>query len=67
MSMVEKFFSTNYQDRGELFHDLRVWESEKYKKLQGTYPVLFLSFAGIKDSSFAAARGDDLPNHRGTI
>ncbi len=56
MSMVEKFFSTNYQDRGELFHDLRVWESEKYKKLQGTYPVLFLSFAGIKDSSFAAAR-----------
>ena len=31
MSMVEKFFSTNYQDRGELFHDLRVWESENIK------------------------------------
>ncbi len=56
MSMVEKFFSTNYKDRGDLFQNLRIWESEKYKKLQGTYPVLFLSFASIKDSSYAAAR-----------
>lgn len=56
MSMVEKFFSINYKDRGELFQNLRIWESEKYKKLQGTYPVLFLSFASIKDSSYAAAR-----------
>lgn len=56
MSMVEKFFSANYKDRGELFQNLRIWESEKYKKLQGTYPVLFLSFASIKDSSYKAAR-----------
>lgn len=56
MSMVEKFFSINYKDRGDLFQNLRIWESEKYKKLQGTYPVLFLSFASIKDSSYAAAR-----------
>ena len=56
MSMAEKFFSVNYKDRGELFQNLRIWESEKYKKLQGTYPVLFLSFAGIKDSSYEAAR-----------
>ena len=56
MSMLEKFFSANYKDRGELFQNLRIWESEKYKKLQGTYPVLFLSFASIKDSSYKAAR-----------
>lgn len=56
MSMVEKFFSINYKERGDLFQDLRIWESEKYKKLQGTYPVLFLSFASIKDSSYKAAR-----------
>ena len=56
MSMVEKFFSANYKDRGELFQNLRIWENEKYKKLQGTYPVLFLSFASIKDSSYKAAR-----------
>ena len=56
MSMVEKFFSANYKDRGELFQNLKIWESEKYKKLQGTYPVLFLSVASIKDSSYKAAR-----------
>jgi hypothetical protein len=56
MSMVEKFFSANYKDRGELFQNLRIWENEKYKKLQGTYPMLFLSFASIKDSSYKAAR-----------
>ncbi len=56
MSMVEKFFSANYKDRGELFQNLRIWENEKYKKLQGTYPVLFISFASIKDSSYKAAR-----------
>lgn len=56
MSMVEKFFSANYKDRGDLFQNLKIWDSEKYKKLQGTYPVLFLSFASIKDSSYKAAR-----------
>ena len=56
MSMLEKFFSVTYADRGELFQGLRIWEKEKYRKLQGTYPVLFLSFAGIKESFFAGAR-----------
>ena len=31
-------------------------EVYKYRKLQGTYPVLFLSFAGIKENSYAGAR-----------
>lgn len=56
MSMLEKFFSVNYADRGELFQNLRIWENEKYRKIQGTYPVLFLSFAGIKERSYAGAR-----------
>ncbi|MDE5930889.1 MAG: AAA family ATPase, partial [Lachnospiraceae bacterium] len=56
MSMLEKFFSVNYAGRGALFQDLRIWENEKYRKLQGTYPVLFLSFAGIKERSYTGAR-----------
>jgi len=56
MSMLEKFFSVNYADRGDLFQNLRIWENEKYRKLQGTYPVLFLSFAGIKEGSYEGAR-----------
>ena len=56
MSMVEKFFSVKYKDRADLFQNLKVWDNKKYKELQGTYPVLFLSFAGIKDNSYAGAR-----------
>ncbi|GFI02927.1 MAG: AAA family ATPase [Lachnospiraceae bacterium] len=56
MSMLEKFFSANYKDRGDLFEGLSIWEQEKYRRLQGTYPVLFLSFAGIKENDYEEAR-----------
>ena len=56
MSMLEKFFSVDYKDRGDLFCGLKIWESKKYIDLQGTYPVIFLSFAGVKESTYADAR-----------
>ncbi len=56
MSMVEAFFSVKYADRADLFEELRVWESEKFRRLQGTYPVLFLSFANIKETNYEMAR-----------
>lgn len=57
MSMVEKFFSNRYAGRADLFEGLKIWEEEQYRKLQGTYPVIFLSFAGIKGGTFQSARG----------
>lgn len=56
MSMIEKFFSVNYAGRDELFQGLDIWKDEKYHGLQGTYPVLFLSFAGVKENTYAGAR-----------
>ena len=56
MSMLEKFFSVDYKDRGDLFCGLKIWESKKYIDLQGTYPVIFLSFAGVKEGTYADAR-----------
>ncbi len=56
MSMVEQFFSLKYAGRGDLFEGLAVWEEEKYRKLQGTYPVIALSFADVKESSFSGIR-----------
>ena len=32
------------------------WSDEKYRKLQGTCPVIFLSFADIKANNFSLAR-----------
>ena len=56
MSMLECFFSNKYAGRGELFEGLKVWQEEKYRRLQGTYPVIFLSFAGIKYVDFENTR-----------
>ncbi len=56
MSMLEQFLSIEYAGRGDLFEGLSVWEEEAYRELQGTFPVIFLSFAGVKETSFSNAR-----------
>ena len=56
MSMTEQFFSVKYAGRGELFEGLSVWEKEKYRKLQGTYPVISLSFANVKENRYEKVR-----------
>lgn len=56
LSMMENFFSVKYADRGDLFQNLSIWEYESYRDLQGTYPVIFLSFAEVKETSFINTR-----------
>ena len=52
MDMLKCFFSNEYKDRGDLFEGLDIWKDEKYRELQGTYPVIFLSFAEIKQNNY---------------
>ena len=54
--MIETFFSVGYADRAELFKGLSIFKEEKYRNLQGTYPVIFLSFANIKETDFKTTR-----------
>ena len=56
MDMLRCFFSNHYKDRGDLFEGLSIWKDEKYRKLQGAYPVIFLSFAGIKETTLSGAK-----------
>ena len=56
MSMLECFFSNKYANRADLFEGLSIWEEEKYRQLQGTYPVLFLSFASVKAGNLEEAK-----------
>ena len=56
MSMVEKFFSVRYVSRGELFQGLEIWDSEEFRELQGSCPVISLSFANIKEPDYIRAR-----------
>ena len=52
MSMVEQFFSVDYSGRGDLFEGLAIWNEEEYRNLQGTYPVISLSFANVKEKTY---------------
>ena len=56
MSMVERFFSVDYAEKGQLFEGLSIWKDEKYREMQGTYPVISLSFANVKETDYPAAR-----------
>ena len=56
MSMLERFFSIKYQGQGGIFEHLDVWKDERYRELQGTYPVIFLSFASVKADNFKDSR-----------
>ena len=55
MDMLKCFFSNEYKDRGDLFEGLDIWKEEKYREIQGTYPVIFLSFAKIKQNTYKDA------------
>ena len=52
MDMIKCFFSNKYEGRRDLFEGLDIWEDEKYLELQGTYPVIFFSFAKIKQTTY---------------
>lgn len=56
MNMLERFFSIKYKDQGEIFEGLSIWEDEAYRRIQGTYPVIFLSFVDIKETTFVGTR-----------
>lgn len=56
MSMLDYFFSNRHADRKDLFRNLKIWKNEYYQKLQGTYPVLLMSFAGVKHADFENTR-----------
>ena len=55
LSMVEQFFSVNYAGT-DIFHGMNIWKEEKYRELQGTYPVIALSFSTIKETSYSEVK-----------
>ncbi|MBO5071021.1 MAG: AAA family ATPase [Roseburia sp.] len=55
MSMAECFFSTKYAGRSDLFEGCAIWQNKDYQKLQGTYPVISLSFSNVKETNYDTA------------
>ena len=56
MSTLNCFFSNKYENRGDLFEGLKVWEDADLRAQQGKWPVIFLSFAGIKQGTYELTR-----------
>ena len=56
MSMLNCFFSNKYSNRSDLFEELSIWNEQKYRDIQGTFPVLFLSFASVKADNISDAK-----------
>ena len=57
MSMLECFFSRKYEGRADLFEGFSIFghdsDKEKYRNLQGSFPVIFLTFANIKADKYS--------------
>ncbi|WP_080655359.1 AAA family ATPase [Butyrivibrio fibrisolvens] len=56
LSMMDHFFSNKYQNGVSLFKRLAIWKHQEYRALVNQYPVIFLSFASVKGTSFETAR-----------
>ena len=56
LNMLECFFSNQYAGRSDLFEGLAIWEEERYHSLQGSFPVISLSFATVKGNTYETAR-----------
>lgn len=56
LDMLDCFFSIRNKDQGQIFENLFIGKEEKYRRLQGTYPVIFLSFADSKETTLFAAK-----------
>ena len=55
LSMLKYFFEMTEANNEHLFYKTAIWQHENYRKLQGSYPVISLSFKGIKQSDWSSA------------
>lgn len=56
MSMTETFFSVKYAGSKHVFQGLNIWKEESYQQLQGTFPVISITFANVKERTFEMAK-----------
>lgn len=56
MSMIEHFFSVKYAGSAALFEGLDIWKDQEYRARQGTFPVISLTFANVKEHNFHMTR-----------
>lgn len=56
LSMLRYFFEKTDTNYLHLFTDKAIWAEEKYREFHGKFPVVFLTFKDIKETTWLAAR-----------
>ncbi len=56
MSMVDHFFSIKYSDESGIFDGLKISDEKKYRSMRGTWPVISISFANVKEPNYEMAK-----------
>ncbi len=56
LSMLDCFFSNKYDNGETLFGGLSIWNHKEYHELANSYPVIFMSFASVKGTTYDVAR-----------
>ena len=53
MDMLRTFFEATSEDNQKYFSSMKIWQcGEAYRKEQGRYPVIFLTFKDVKSASW---------------
>ena len=52
LSMLRYFFEKGEENTSDLFKSLNIWKNEKYRAMQGQFPVIFISLKDVKHSSW---------------
>lgn len=52
LSMLRYFFEKSAEDTAYLFKGLNIWKNEKFREMQGQFPVIFISLKDVKHSSW---------------
>ncbi len=52
LSMLRYFFEKSAEDTSYLFKELNIWKNEKYRAMQGQFPVVFITLKDVKHVSW---------------
>ncbi len=55
LSMLHYFYEISAESNAHLFEHTAIWKKQSFRKLQGTYPVIFLSFKDCKKNNWKVA------------
>jgi Predicted AAA-ATPase/PD-(D/E)XK nuclease superfamily len=72
--MLYYFFENTAISNDYLFTDKAIWENEKCRALQGQFPVIFLTFKDVKETSWEMAKkrikeliAEEYERHKNTV